>query len=434
MTGAVTYVSAFPGIYAFSFFMLSIVLIDSQNTFSWKIPVLIFLLTIGVFLKEVGVVMVLFVVLYSILFKNQSYLIRIFTFLVPLSIYAFFRFTVVKEFKIPVSDVPTAPTVTANFFERAITIPKMISFYLYTFLTPIHQSVNQQWVVKQINFVDFWGPLLFDLSIMIPILALGIYLYQKKSVKLLPYLFFLAILFIGIGIFMQIIPLEMTVAGRWFYTPMFGLLGIIGIAMTMYLTKYPTKTKLVYAFIIILLCIYAGLTIKRNFDWKSDVTLFSHDAHIANHTNITLELNAGSALYAAGKYDEALEHIDYAVELDPNRCLTYITQAYIYEGKKDLENAKDAYKHAIQINPLCEGALLNYSTLIAYTENPIQARDYVLRLMQRYPENVMLKAPLAIAEYRIGDKEHARTLILELYEQVHDPYVEKLYNAIMKSE
>ena len=102
---------------------------------------------------------------------------------------------------------------------------------------------------------------------------------------------------------MQIFPLDVTISGRWFYLPMFGLLGILG---------HLKFKKITYYIAVLLILIFSIVTFIRSFDWKNGLTLYSHDAKIVKN-DFNLENNLGVELYRIGKFNEASYHFQNSV-------------------------------------------------------------------------------------------------------------------------
>src|SRR5258708_37949937 len=109
-------------------------------------------------------------------------------------------------------------------------MPAILLYYLKTFLFPKDLFILQHWFITQPNS-QFYVPLLLDSVFFLGIVLLGIWIYRRRNSLFLPYLFFALWFSIGVGMHMQFIPLDMTVSDTWFYFPMVGMLGMIGVAL-----------------------------------------------------------------------------------------------------------------------------------------------------------------------------------------------------------
>jgi len=103
-------------------------------------------------------------------------------------------------------------------------------------------------------------------------------------------------------------PLDMTVADRWFYFPIIGLLGLIGI-----FSNRLTHKKIIKNIIISLISVYIVLiatkTIIRNTDWFNEYTLYTHDLKIESQS-FDLENQLGIVYSKQGKPEEAKLHFE----------------------------------------------------------------------------------------------------------------------------
>jgi tetratricopeptide (TPR) repeat protein len=147
--------------------------------------------------------------------------------------------------------------------------------------------------------------------------------------------------------------------------------------------------------IIIVIAIYSGITIARNFDWKDRVTLFTKDienvsnssqahnllaAHLGikaneastpeekkriyelsvEHFKKSLEIypdylnptfDLGRTLIVLGRYDEAIAAFENAVRIKPSYSVSYTNLGLLMDNNGNLEAAVDNYKKSIERNP-----------------------------------------------------------------------------------
>ncbi|HSW97902.1 MAG TPA: hypothetical protein VLF89_08810, partial [Candidatus Saccharimonadales bacterium] len=68
------------------------------------------------------------------------------------------------------------PILHAPLSIRLLTLPKIIFYYIYTFVFPLQLGVTQQWLVTQVDFQNFVFPLLVDSIFFISILLSGNYI------------------------------------------------------------------------------------------------------------------------------------------------------------------------------------------------------------------------------------------------------------------
>ncbi len=113
----------------------------------------------------------------------------------------------------------------------------------------------------------------------------------------------------------------MTVADRWFYFPMVGILGISGIIIRdisdTYLQSFPDR-KVLYSFLTValisLLIVLSIRTVIRNFNYKDNLTLYSHDSNYSPKS-LLLENDLGSELMVHHQLQKAREHLEASVAI-----------------------------------------------------------------------------------------------------------------------
>jgi len=214
---AVAYISAVQDIFYILFGILALhFVIKSKEQFEFRN---IFLINLFLFLallsKETAILFFILIFIYKLIFDRKYFFEYLIFFMMTVGIYLIFRFAVAGVFFTPYHN---APIVQASFLQRIMMIPAILFHYLKLFFYPTNLAVMQHWVIKSYNFQNFYWPLIvgifFILSAAIISLRKNIFFFFWFVIAIFPYL--------------QLFPLDMTVAERWFYLPMIGLLGIIG--------------------------------------------------------------------------------------------------------------------------------------------------------------------------------------------------------------
>jgi tetratricopeptide (TPR) repeat protein len=151
------------------------------------------------------------------------------------------------------------------------------------------------------------------------------------------FIFFCLWLFVGLALHLQILPLDATVADRWFYFPIIGMLGIIGIFGKVIDVKRKGIWILSSIIIISLLCMR---TFVRTFDYRDEFTLVRHDIKISQE-NYNLENGLAGELIKLGEYKEAEIHALASIKQNP-AWNNYSNLGVIYLKLKEYEKAKTA--------------------------------------------------------------------------------------------
>jgi protein O-mannosyl-transferase len=433
---SVTYISG-SGNNFFLLFGLSALLLSFKEKIDWKRHTAICgLLLLSLLTKETGILFLVLVILYGIIFTKHNKLSYFAYTFISLIIYMFLRFVVAGIF---FSILVLPPIQRLGLFERFINIPAIIFYYFKTFLFPLTLIINQNWIVKTIDLPNFYIPLAIDIFFGIVFVYLAVAL-RKNTKYFKSYIFFLSWFTMGMLLHSQIFPLEMTVAERWFYFSIAGLLGIIGIIYSAFPIVF-SKIKASLPFILIIIFSLLGArTIVRNTNWSDPITLYTHDAKII--ANFDTENTLGAELSLLGKSKEALVHFKKSISIFPYESnLSNLAQHY-----KEEENSKDAKIYFYKaLNAKYYGDIayphrhldLTYESLAAILviENPIKALKIISFGLNDYPNDAQLWMDKGLSEYRLGDKKNALNSIKKaLLITPNNNLVKNTYNSLLHNQ
>jgi len=360
----------------------------------WIIGLLLF----SIFTKETGFLFVILILLYRALFKLGE--LKKFAFLTGL-IAVFYILLRILYGGVTFADPTSIPIVALPLTYRLLNIPSIILFYIKTFFFPSTLLIWQLWVIKTASWTNFLLPLVVCILFFGLLAYIGYLLYKKenslyKKLPFITYVFFFTWFTIGIGMLLQIIPLDMTVADRWFYFPIVGLLGMIGITLTAFLPSIKINRSTYIFAAAFLLCILGTRTFIRTFDYKDNITLYRHDIKGANESVIGLTAY-GVELFNAGKIEEGCTLIQHAVDL--SQTADDMTElGNCNQANKQYDDAISAYTRALEIynsESVHRGPGLVIYLNIAHTliaaDRPQEAIDFINnKALKRYPENQQL--------------------------------------------
>lgn len=434
---SVAYIAASTGNQLLFLSGITALLLSFKQTLSKKrIGIIFILLFISLLIKETGFLFLVIIFLYRFLFlrSNQFKIFLLFSFSILL-LYFFLRIGVAKV----VFESPTiAPIARLTLTERLTHIPSVLFYYLKTFVYPVNLAINQMWTISSLNITNFYLPLFFDLIFFTLLGLMGIKLWRNAKNLFRIYAFFFLWFLVGIAFHLHILPLDATVADRWFYFPLVGLLGLIGVGLQYILVKQNKLNKAIFIVAIILLIFFSIRTVVRNADWKDAVTLYTHDSQI--HTNYDTENSFGTELIRAKNRDEALKHYKKSVELQPYE-LNLFNLGLWYEDEGNLVKAKEYYSQAITkphyIKIPQNHFLFTYHNLSKtqmLTNDFNSARKTLMMGIKEYPNDQQLLLSLSITEYKLGNYKQA----LELAEKTKNLYPNKntifVYNQILNKQ
>jgi len=299
-------------------------------------------------------------------------------------------------------------------------------------------ATDQIWIIKQINFQEFYFPLIVDLLFIIVLFALGKYLLKKGRKPFTAYLFFLIWFLSGMAVYSQIFPLNQTVADHWFYFSIIGLLGVIGIALQKlnFEKKNFAKTALTLGFIVIIL--FSVRSIVRNANWVDTMTLFIHDSKVDD--NYDKEAILGIQYLNQSQYYLALEHFlkaDNYYSYDGDLLNTASTYLDLGDVQKAIEYIQLAKAHpgynVKNLKSDLQYAYDNESLYIAI-HYPQKAPDFIQYSLRDFPKDPSLWADLAIAYYTINDQNGALNAAKKAYELLPNGKTEYLFTQISSKQ
>lgn len=366
------------------------------------------LLIVSVLVRESGVLFLPLLLMMKYLFRLGK--LKQFSVIILLILFGYFLLRVIiggviyDIFKTipPIADLP--------LFNRILNIPAIVMYYIKTFFIPLHLAIMQNWIVKSLTLENFVIPLLLSSTFFITLMCIAFFLWKKDTRKypeastFKQFFFFLFWFVLGLGLLLQLVPLDMTVADRWFYFPIVGVLGMVGIGLRSFQSLYRKPKGVYVTFAIILISLFSFRTFVRTIDWKDNLTLYSHDAQL--ESNFLLENNYGRALFKAKRYEEAKMHLEKSVALGGlNSYLTWnnigiVYQYYAFSGKGQmyLKKAENAYLTAIKRNRRYFKVVKNLALFYYFNADPKKTENFVNKSLKEFPQNPELWMIKALVE------------------------------------
>ena len=440
-TESVVYVSAMQDV-LFTFFGLLSFYFLLKGIKLLKEYILVFgLLLFSMLSKETGVVFLFSSLFFSFIYKRSQFIKSLLAATSVMSIYLLLRLGVAN---VPFTTQHLSPITRVDLLTRLMTLPKIVYFYVSNFVFPYDLAIDQQWIVHKISLRQFYIPL--AVMLVFGILTFGFLLHlikvnDKVGVKV--YLFFLSILIFGLGAHLQIFPLDMTVADRWFYLPMIGVLGMVGVLISCVpkfigislgslpkpLPRWNVVLVILVAFLITAL---SARSVARNFQWKDGLTLFSNDIKISKNA-FDLENNLGVELFRVGRYEEAEEHFRKSTVLAPYWWSNWNGLGAIYERQSEFDRAIESYKKAVD-NGVDSLAFENLANLLFLKKGSYESQEFVSNAVLKLPYNPRLWLLLALSEYDLGNKEAALIAAKNAYNLSPSDQTYYVYSTILQGK
>lgn len=430
---SVVYISGLQEVLFFFFGMLGlIILLKTKNSqiVSKAIYAKIFLLLLFSLLsKETGILFIFILPLFAFLFVRRTLKFVTSSAILSLGVYFFLRFFVGHIYfdTKGISDI-----ANLSLSQRLVNIPSIILYYLKTFFTPINPLSSQTWIIKNITFQNFYLPLIIDGIFFMFLLVLGIFIKRKAKNVFKTYLFFIFWFWGGLGLILQIFPLDQTVADRWFYFPIFGLLGIGGVFIQSLKINSGKLINLSYIFAFTILFLLSLRTMIRNTNWYSTYVLVSHDI-LFESDNPYLQNTLALELSKIGDYKEAEKHYQYAYTLAPqDAILSNLAITYAQEG--DLIKAEETYRKLIEINKNYSPAYVNLAYILVKSNKFKQAAIVAHKGLILFSNMNQFWVLSAISDYNLGEYDKALQEITQGYNLSPSDSVKQIYDNIKQNQ
>ncbi|CAH2092208.1 unnamed protein product [Euphydryas editha] len=184
-------------------------------------------------------------------------------------------------------------------------------------------------------------------------------------------------------------PVGFVVAERVLYMPSMGWCLLVAHGWRLVAKK---RAKLAAAALIFLLVAFSAKTYVRNWDWKTEYSIFASGLKV-NRNNAKLYNNVGHALEAEGKYAEALEFFKTAVSVQPDDVGAHINVGRTFNHLGKYQEAEDAYVKAKSLLPKAKpgesyqariapnhlNVFLNLANLISKNATRLEEADMLYR-------------------------------------------------------
>jgi len=414
----------------FFFFGISALWILMKAGSKMKLVWMTICLLFSILSKETGGLFLGLIPLYSFIYKKEYFWKSLTGSVCVFVLYCMLRVNALGD--LIVKSDPIAPIEKLALWTRITNIPEIAIFYLKTFIFPINLSYSYNWVYKTLTFEHFFMPLGLCLIIVFAAGYGARYLLNKGlTEEFKMYLFFC--LWFGAGIFLhsQLIPLDATVADRWFYFSMAGILGLGAVTVkTLNIRFKSMRTQLIIGLVVLMMM--GTRTVVRSFDFRNEFTLNSHDVKVSRD-DYNLEGGLASNLLNLGRTREALMHAENSIRLNPFWS-NYNTLGSIYLSLGEFSKARNAYDKALSFTDYYQ-VYENIAgmTLLTgeYEENVNLIKSYI----ERFPQHDKLWLYIAILQYTHGDTIEGKAAIMKAQEFNYsgNPEIKAIYYAIMNN-
>lgn len=405
---SVFYISALQDVLFFLFGIIGLWLLLRFSSKQALIPAVasLFLCLLA---KETGMLFVIMSVLYLIMFDRERLKLFLGLLSAPLLIYFALRTNAIELLK----HATNAPITDASFIERLLTIPSITMFYFTKLIFPYKLGQFYYWVNPGLTFKEVILPMVIVLFVV----AGACYLtYKRKDqltkAKRYTLLFYIAWLILGLGIHMQIVPLDMTASEAWFIFPFVGFLGILGVLIDIY-KPYKNYPTIFLSVCCIALLSLSARTIARGFDWRN-VDGLNYKNISASKEDFNSMLGISGSLTQKKKFVEAEYYARKSIGIF-STATNNIALGNALASQLKFDQAAQAYMQAIVHEPNYAYPYRGISFICAFdVENTIKSIDcpeFIRKTKEFLPNDPKIWTLSAIMHYKDGQNQEAKDAI-----------------------
>lgn len=107
------------------------------------------------------------------------------------------------------------------------------------------------------------------------------------------------------------------------------------------------------------------------------------------------------------RYNDALDQLERIIEQDPNLVIAHYYRGRVYLEKGDVEGSEESYLEALRLNERMEPALFDLGSLYQMQGLFEKAVNIYERLIDYYPENMIVRERLIDLFYQLGREDEA---------------------------
>ena len=279
---------------------------------------------------------------------------------------------------------------SGSLLERIMFLPGHILDFIRLAVFP--SDLNADYVFSYPgSFFDTWN--LIGLSVVFALAGASGLIYRFSKAVFFGLWWFLITLFPVYNLIEIYHPL----AERYLYLPIIGFCLMVPAAILAAPKpfKNPSTAKVVILIpVVVLLSLYATVTIARNPDWQNNFSLWSKTVQ-SSPNSLTAHGGLGMAYLERGMLDEAAEQFEKTIRLQPDHAKSHYNLGLVYHRKGEIKKALELFKRSLTLNPESVRAHYNLATIY------LQQQAWELAI--RYYENVNALDPENVtAHYNLG--------------------------------
>ena len=291
-----------------------------------------------------------------------------------------------------------------TFLTRFFTIIKILGYYVKLLFLPFGLRPEYE----GIKMISTTAPAVFVSILFFIVLLTLLKKFQHNKIFLFSVLWF----FITILPVSNIIPIGGFIGERFLYLPSIGFCWVAGIFFSNVKNqKFFLSPRFIA--LVLLVILFSVLTIKRNYDWQTDFTLWTATLKI-DPNNYKAHYNLGVIAREAKRYEDAEKELKKAIELRPTSMPAHTELAFLYFNQELWDRAIEVYKKSL--------TLINFYELQGLNLKKDKAgiyRDLAMCYSKKKDFSLSIDSYLKAIEYNSNDADACYNCAIQ-YKKIGD--------------
>jgi len=277
------------------------------------------------------------------------------------------------EYRLAVLNSPSGPFLSLLYTLQTIFVP---------FVELVYEPKLKVWI-------SAWRQLLVLAALILLVVAT----YRRRSVVRSKVFFWLGWFLLALLPTSNLLVQEARFAERYGFLALMGVIGIVGVLVSMFWNR-PSARRWITVAGISLLVACGAISFHRNTYFKNHKVFMRQWLH-TDRESFQAHVSIGEILQREGRLDEAIHHYHQAIQLKSNYEDAHNNLGLAYYKKGMLENAISEYKKALAINP--DLTMAHYNLGLAYYK-----KGMLENAISEYKKALAINPDLTIAHYNLG--------------------------------
>lgn len=156
---------------------------------------------------------------------------------------------------------------------------------------------------------------------------------------------------------------------------------------------------------------------ERYNHWAKEKIRFHYQRVQREPHNVGLRVLLSQAYYDDGKYSEAEEQLNRALELEPDYAEAHCNLAIVLQALTRMPEAREHFEVALALDSTLVEAMAGLGTLLCATNRQGLGIKYLEKVLELDPQRISARFNIAVAYHKIGDTRMAITHLERMMEE-----------------